>query len=1198
MNTNEVTQQFEELQKQNTDLENRLRQRTFELEVLNELSQQIGYSLNYDDLCRLILQHLHRAVPYVIAGSFLLLEDPYDLFIQHTRPVSRTLMDEVRQRMITTLSRMSGREIRPSHIQLRTHELARTDTLRLPAISLQSMFQVPLIGGLNRDVVGLIFVGSEQKHAFSEEQVKILYTVANQASIAIQQLRALLAAEEQRLESLVENLPDGVLMLNSERRIVFMNPSGREYMKKIAPGTHVGDVLSHLAQQSMEMLLQPLPLHCLEIELGCDNETKCVFELAIQPVIAGPLVGGWTLVIRNITGRKRAEAEIRHLNENLEQRIVERTAQLQAANQDLHDQIEVRVQAEEALRRERDLLHGIMETSPVGILLVEPDGRISFANSRAEHVLGLSKEHLYQRGFASPEWQYTDYQGQSVADDDLAFRRVHASGLTIFDIRQAIVRPDGKRVFLSINAAPLRKSDGFVERMVFTVRDVTRRVEDERQLQLSETKLRLITTQMPSIMWTTDTDLCLTEVFGSGLVRQGYKNSMVVGTFIQELDETNDENSAAVHAHHRALRGLSAGYEATIHGSDFEIRVDPLRNTEGQIIGCIGLALDITERKQAEEQIHLLNMDLEQRVIERTTQLETANTDLQMEVLERKRAEKEARRAHIFLNTILENIPDGIFVKDARNLRFVLFNKAAEVVFGRSRTDVIGKTIAEIFGGELASLYFTRDRRVVKLRVVVDIPEEHLPSSSGGTRIFHIRLLPLFDSLNQTEYILGIFTDVTDYKKAREELQRAWKAAEAATRAKSEFLANMSHEIRTPLNAIIGMSNLLPDTNLNEEQHDFVETIRISGESLLSIINDILDFSKIEAGKLELEHQEFTIRDCIEQSLDIIAERAAKKQLNLVSMIGDSVPPFLLGDEMRLRQIVVNLLSNAVKFTASGEVVVTVSGTKYSEMKDVVPVVPDSYRLTPATWFIRVAVRDTGVGIPAHRIAQMFRSFSQLDASTTRKYGGTGLGLAISKNLAELMGGTMWVESVEGMGSTFYFTFLADETTDEEHHTPDNARQRKEEEANEEHHTPKEKPCQTPSLGSQHPLRILLVEDNMFNQKVALRFLQKLEYVADTATNGLEALRAVEHQHYDVVLMDVQMPEMDGYEATKKIRQTEPAERQPYIIAMTAHALRGDRERCYEAGMDGYLSKPVQIEELVRVLEQAKAARSKRESDE
>jgi PAS domain S-box-containing protein len=642
----------------------------------------------------------------------------------------------------------------------------------------------------------------------------------------------------------------------------------------------------------------------------------------------------------------------------------------------------------------------------------------------------------------------------------------------------------------------------------------------------------------------------------------------------------------------------------------------------------------------------------------------------------------QLQRQKQYYESLLEVSPTAIVTVDPDH-KVTSWNPAAVKLFGYSREEAIGQDVDSLVANTEAvrpeAVQLDRQTEAGEVRLTT-----RRTRKDGSLVDVDVRAAPI----RVGDQLVGLYALYHDVS----ELQRAREQAEAATQAKSAFLAMMSHEIRTPMNAVIGMTGLLVDTDLTPEQRSYAEVIRSSGDALMAIIDEILDFSKIEAGRLELERRPFDLRSCVESALELVAASASGKGLDLAYLFDQGLPGAIVGDETRLRQILINLLNNAIKFTDTGEVVVSVDGKALESGEGE----------TGREYKLHFAVRDSGIGIPQDRLSRLFESFSQVDPSTTRRYGGTGLGLAISKRLSELMGGTIWAESRVGEGSAFQFTIQAEQAPAlapaHEHGAPpqlhgrrvlvvdDNATNRQilvrqaeswgmlardtasPTQALEwirrgdpfdlailDMHMPEmdgvtlaeeigryrdarelplvlltslgswgelrggvefaaslRKPIRpsqlydalmsvfgaTPTgvqapappegpvgqLAERVPLRILVAEDNVVNQQLALLLLKKLGYRADVAADGLEALRALEREPYDVVLMDVQMPTMDGLEATRRIHQRWPEGQRPHVIAATANAMQEEREACLAAGMDDYLPKPIRMEELAAAL--------------
>lgn len=522
--------------------------------------------------------------------------------------------------------------------------------------------------------------------------------------------------------------------------------------------------------------------------------------------------------------------------------------------------------------------------------------------------------------------------------------------------------------------------------------------------------------------------------------------------------------------------------------------------------------------------------------------------------LEQNREEKQRRQLEQSLRLTqfaLDNSADAAFwVKPDASFFYV--NNAACRLLGYSREQLLSMTVSDVNPDHPPEVWPAYWKKLKQHRSLMF--ETSLRSSDG-------RLIPVEINANHVdfggkEYNCSTVRDISGRLEANKELLTALEMERRAGRLKSEFLANMSHEIRTPMNGVLGVAELLLDTELTGEQRDYAETIRQSGNILLTLLNQILDLSKIEAGKMEVHSAPFDPRALIQETLKLLSHQAEQKGLQLVAECSAAVPRAVLGDASHVRRVLINLLGNAVKFTEQGRV----------ELR--------AHRVGQHGGFvdIKFSVKDTGIGIPDEKLGVIFDKFTQADGSMTRKYGGSGLGLAICRQLVELMRGTIGVASQLGKGSTFWFTLRLPlvRTTEELHALSSGVA-----------------PSGSHPLrrcSNRRPLRILVAEDNHLNQKVAMGLLGKLGYHAELAANGIQAVEMARARCYDLVLMDCEMPEMDGLEATREIRRGETGDRHVPIIAMTAHAMDGVRQRCLAAGIDDYLSKPVHIDELRKML--------------
>jgi two-component system sensor histidine kinase/response regulator len=998
--------------------------------------------------------------------------------------------------------------------------------------------------------------------------------------------------------SFVNNNPAPVLQAEYDGNIIKFNPAAEEVFKKNLTGKSIFSLFPKFSESALKNIETNKPF---QLELGIGERTFLFTIRKDESTDSLYLYGS------NITQHKHAE---------------------------------------EALRSSEEWLKILFEYAPDGYYLNDLKGKFIDGNKASQEMVGYKKEELLGKSFLklkllSP--RDIPRAAALLAKNALG----HPTGPDEFILN----RKDGIKVPVEIRTYPVKFKGQTV--ILASARDITGRKRAEEALRESEEKLRTILESVNDVIFQLSPTGFIKYVSPNVKELYGWEPQELLGKHLKKTTPINEVLKAQ-----KTLRSALSGetirnFEISQKNKDgknfiMEINISPVKK-DGKIVAVQGVMRDITERKQAEDAI----------------QKETAK-----------------------LSAMISGMEEGVAFADSEG-RIMEVNDYFLKLVKREESGILGEALEDIH----PEISFEKLNKYIKtFKKNPDSKPVVVQRPLGGLETI-FRIQPIYRN-NEYDGILLNILDVTELVVARQE-------AQAANLAKSEFLANMSHEIRTPLNGIIGMTGLALDTELNSEQREYIEAAKESADSLMNVINDILDFSKIEARRIELEPIRFNLRDSIGDTVSSLALHAHKKGLELAYQISPDIPDGVIGDPGRLRQILVNLISNAIKFTEKGEV--TIDITKESQTED---------EMT-----LRFSVTDTGIGIPKEKHELIFDTFAQVDSSIARRHGGTGLGLAISKQLVELMGGRIWVESKAGKGSKFRFTArlglqkepemrlepaeLADLKNLPVLVVDDNATNRKilkemlvnwEMKPTEVENGQKalasmkkaaksgnpfavvlidfsmpgmdgfslaDKIKQNPNLSrsslvmltsastrgdaercrklgisaylmkpvkqsdlldtimlamgaapekkdriplitrytirKERPhLRILLAEDNIINQKVAVHILEKKNHKVTVANNGQEMLSILEKESFDLVLMDVQMPEMDGFEATVKIREKEKKTRSHMpIIAMTAHAMKRDRERCLDAGMDDYVAKPLKPEELMKTIERVMSKRNR-----
>ncbi|GAB1158685.1 hypothetical protein YWY31_47100 [Paenibacillus illinoisensis] len=761
------------------------------------------------------------------------------------------------------------------------------------------------------------------------------------------------------------------------------------------------------------------------------------------------------------------------------------------------------VEVERKLQETQEKYQVLAEHAQDLITTSSLDGELLYVSPSVYPLLGYQPEEVTGKSFK-------DYCYPGDFPDPLELSEI-GNGC-----KMRVRHKKGHYIWMETLAKPVAGEKGKGIQIVSISRDITQHKDADRRLRESRQRYKSLFEHNPAAVYSLNLEGKYSAVNRNLVKMLDIPRSKLIGqSFLSNLDPCEVERGRTYFE--LVKQGKPQHYETRIVNSsgkkfDASIINVPII-VDQELVGVYGILSDITERKEYMERI------------------------------------QELSKQHAL---ILNSVTEGIYGLDAEGVTMFM-NPAAASMFGYEVEEFIGNNAHNIIHHSRADgSYFPKEECPIHMTVMDgkgrSVKEDVFWRKDGSSFLVEYQVTPIIDQ-EQIQGVVIVFNDVTGER----EIVRAKETAELAAQAKSEFLSMVSHEIRTPMNGIVGMTELLIGTDLSEEQREYAQIIQESGDALLNILNDILDFSKLESGKMALAYEPFSLRKMLEQVAELFKLRADEKQLQIRYRLNPTIPEFMVGDAMRIRQILVNLVSNALKFTDKGSIDVNVDIIKGRK---------------PENSVLDFAVKDTGIGIPADKLDQLFQSFSQLHPVINRKYGGTGLGLVISKRLVEIMGGSISVESEDGKGSTFRFAVPA---TSVDYASEDTARQFSHDRTRQ---------------GDKVAMRILVAEDHPVNRKILTEYLEKLGYEADVCTNGVEAIEAISQNSYDIVLMDIHMPVMDGLKATDLVHRLIPQDRIPAIIAVTGNAKREDKEACLEMGMRDFISKPVMLSELKRVLQQ------------